>query len=447
MDLKEVKAKTARWNPFRQVDLLGAFDFYTALITLDSLGAPDLEEVQRNRPTDMQLGKPLTADQYHALAKVMPLAVHEYTHFVESTSTIWGLRHLTLMNEAYLCDDRRGGREQDYAKAKAFFDHVRSIRLPDYYTLVDQNEDSTRPWQAQISVGKLFAGSGELSSSPVLFSRFTNASGKGLVRSLISMVSLLESSAMYQEVSTQAHLVAHCEADFRLVEERQFGQKTVNYFYDHRLTEYSVCAHIVANRLGCTDVGVALAYCALLVRISLNASESVFAELSARAPVAEILEIAREHEFVAAMLSGLRRGDRTVLFYLLASALPVDSLKRGAPVEGVKVALAALGLDLVELQKSAEQEAAKLAAALDSSRIGPIRALARAGLANMQIISLEKPSMMFSTLHLPAALLGDGSELHVFGGNGLEKFSISECFDELYAGQSWVERFSEACIF
>lgn len=446
MNFKETKVKTERWNVFNKIDLLGAFDFYTTLITLDSLTIADLDQVRQHCPPEMRFDKPLAAAQYAALARVLPLAAHEYTHFIDATSTVWGMHHLKMMNDAYLSDDRRGGKEHEFVRAKAFHDHIRNIRLPDYYTLVESQKDSAIPWSYQITQGKLFDNAGNLSSAPVIFARFMNAKGEGLARSPISMVSLLEASAMFQELSVHTSLVAQCEKDFRTVEERHFVERILRSIYDQRLTEYSVCAHIVANRLSCNDIKTALEYCALMVRVCLNATEQTFRTLGATAPVAEVLQIPREHRFTAGILAGLRNSDRGLLFYLLSQALPIDALSRGDAIHGVAEAAAVLGIDIAMLERNSKLEVERLCTSLSGTPIKPISTLATAGFSNMMQTIFSKAVVPLPKMNLPPVLLGDGNELQVFGGNMLSKFDVSACFDELYAGQSWVGRFSEGCI-
>lgn len=212
MNIHEFKAKTKKWNQFAKVDTLGAFDFYTSLISLDALSATDISSIRSAFPHQGDIvaafeANKFSPEHYALLSKVLPLAAHEYTHFVDSTSTLWGLHHLRKMNEAYLADDRLGGKEADFYKAKNFYDHVRGIRLPDYYTVINPNAENSRPWRSEITIGTIFSKLGELSDRPVLFSRFSNCHDEPLVRSPISTVSILEASAMAQEMILQAALI------------------------------------------------------------------------------------------------------------------------------------------------------------------------------------------------------------------------------------------------
>lgn len=49
---------------------------------------------------------------------------------------------------------------------------------------------------------------------------------------------------------------------------------------------------------------------------------------------------------------------------------------------------------------------------------------------------------------LAAALLGDSTEFSIGNSqdNTLGKINLDDLFNELYQGQLWVDRFSEACV-
>lgn len=67
-----------RWNHFSQVDALGSFDFFTSIISLDSLEAKDLlKSANAFKGADQKMIRTagnLTPEQYHAISNVLPLA-------------------------------------------------------------------------------------------------------------------------------------------------------------------------------------------------------------------------------------------------------------------------------------------------------------------------------------------------------------------------------------
>lgn len=449
----EFKNQTARRNVLTKVDILGSFDFYTASVSLEALSAQDLHEM-RNAFHDATLADiidrgALTPDQYSWAAKTLPLAAHEYTHFLDATSTLWGFRHLGLMNEAYLSSDKYGVPESQFSKAKRFFDHSRRIRLPSYYTVVNSGVENIRPWQSNISVGHLFSSDGAPTNKPILFSRFSNFRGDLLARSPVSMVSLLEASAMAQELLLQSVLIQLTEPDFRLVEQALFSQRTLEYLYNPEITEYSVCAHIVANQQHCSDVLAAFRLCAIIIRTLLNIPEQTIAWLADNCPIGALLKLPDNSPFANAIRNGLHSGDLGILYYVICTALPERSyVSQRAAIDGVIEAFKALGVDFDTLRTEAKARASELCVEILATTIQPISLIARAGQENFLRTSNSDPMVNFVDLSLPPALLGDSSTSSIFGTNNnlLKDFDFDACFSELSAGQSWVERFAEACV-
>ncbi|WNZ54801.1 hypothetical protein QT397_18220 [Microbulbifer sp. MKSA007] len=262
-----------------ELDVLGSFDFFTNSVCLNNITPQDFE-ILKNGEFSMQL-------------KVVPLAVHEYTHFLDATSSLWGLRHLVKMNKGYLSNNKLGGEEVDFYWAKEFLDHVKSLRLPDYYTLIQSGADSSRPWTFDISIGSQFDQRGKVSDKPVLFSWFKNGYGQPLARSPLSMVSLLEASAMSQELLTELGIVNSLDADAKVVEMHRLQEKSLSFLYNHHVTEYTVCVHILANHLQCSDIYTAFRLVSVVVRVVLNFPLSLFVQVLDAVNVEEIFGIPR----------------------------------------------------------------------------------------------------------------------------------------------------------
>jgi hypothetical protein len=451
LNFKEFEARTANRNHLSAVDIMGSFDFSTAVIHLKSLKIVDVENAKRltaeYRPT-WNDGNPnlLSGEQYVALSKVNPLAVHEYTHFIDSTSTLWGLRHLKLMSDAY---SSANDAEPSYHKAKRFFDHARSLRLPSYYTVINRKPHSNRPWIAAPSIGRVFDKNGKISDRPVLFSRFLNSNNELMVRSPISMVSILEASAMAQETLTNTDLLKLTSVDFRIVEERHFAKKHIDFLYSRELTEYSVCVHSLANKINCADAGLAFSMCARITRATLNFPITLFQKLADHCPIPAVLGVSSEHEFVGAIRDGLRHHDLGVIYYLLCNALPANVVESEEKFkEGLDIALVALGVEIEEFTLAVQAEGKQLIDMLFASPIENVKILAIAGYENFKRIHHFQERLDFSELNVPPVLLGDDAVVTLFGQetNTLRAFDLEASFFELDDGMSWVNRFSEACL-
>jgi hypothetical protein len=450
INIKDFEARTAQRNQFSAVDTLGSFDFSTAVIYLKSLTNKDIEEAKKVT-IEFKPGRNngqlnfLCGEQYLALAKVNLLAIHEYTHFIDSTSTLWGLRHLSLMSDAYSSTEL----EKNFYKAKTFFDHIRSIRLPAYYTVINKKLHANRPWGSSLSIGRIFNKDGQFSKQSVLFSRFLNSDGQLIVRSPVSAVSIFEASAMAQETIAGMDLVKLSEPQFKLVEEREFSKKHIDFIYSRELTEYSVCVHILANKIACTDLGVAFNMCSTLTRIALNFPQSLFEKLAEKCPISAVLNISDEHEFMHTIRDGLRSHNMGVVYYLLCNALQPNVVESEDKFkDGLDHAIRSLGIEIDELTSAIETEGENLFRSLQISPIEKIRILASAGYENFKRIHYAQGRLDFSQLNLPPALLGDDTIVSLFNRdtNTLKDFDLEACFFELDDGMSWVNRFSEACL-
>ena len=447
----EFEARTAKRNHFSAVDVLGSFDFSTAVIYLKALKIHDIEEaglVAAKFKPEWNNGNPnlLTANQYASLAKVNPLAIHEYTHFVDSTSTLWGLRHLKLMSEAYGSSNET---EAGYHKAKIFFDHTKSIRLPSYYTVINKAPHGRQPWMAVPTIGRVFDKSGNISERSVLFARFLNSDGELMARSPVSTVSILEASAMAQETLAAMDLVKLTAPDFKRVEERVFAKKHIDFLYSREVTEYSVCVHLLANKIACADAGMAFSMCGRLTRVALNFPKVLFDKLAEQCPVSKILRVPDDHDFVGAVRDGLRNYDLGMVYFLLCNGLPPgvsESEKKFK--DGLNVAICSLGVSVEEYVAAMDAEGHSIIEAINASSIEKVKLIGNAGYENFKSINYLEERLDFSKLNVPPALLGDDNVVAIFSRemNSLRKFDVESCFFELDDGMSWVNRFAEACL-
>jgi len=148
------------------------------------------------------------------------------------------------------------------------------------------------------------------------------------------------------------------------------------------------------------------------------------------------------------MQLGIKNHNLGVLYYLICNALPKDLLEdKSKLIPGIEKALNKLGLSLEIMSNAATEEIDKISQELDDSKLTAINALSHAGVDNFKKIPFASTNLDFSKLSLPSVYLGDGEEVTIFRNeeNLLNTIGIEVIFNELYNGQKWVERFSEAC--
>lgn len=451
MPLDTLRETRRRWNCFSKVDQLGAFDFYTYTVSLDAIQPAALSEAHQCLARLASDPRRITLDEFRSIDSPISLAVHEYTHFADASSTLWGLRHLKLLDAANRARGNARG-EEVFPPAKMFFDHVRSIRWPEYYTARYELGDPTkRPWSAEVTGGRVFDASGKISRRPIVFVRFGDSNGRPIVRSPLSAVSVLEASAFGQELMYRMHLASALQEDVRPVETSEITRQVLDYIYHQDLTEYSVCAHLFANQQVCPDAAIAYACVALLARRALNFPVAALSIVSERiGPVLkEALQWAPSSEATALIRDGIDAHDIGAIFYVLVCCLPADShISQDALLAGLQSAVGRFGLDEKTIREWADVEAEHAAEELSHSPLNSIKTLAAAGLSNYQTISWRQRELLMTGLHLPSVVLGDLSLAQPFANqnNALGQYDVERGYDDFVKGQIWIEKFADACF-
>jgi hypothetical protein len=254
---------------------------------------------------------------------------------------------------------------------------------------------------------------------------------------------------MAQELFMQASLLSQTEKEFQAIENGISGRKLMSDLYSKQLTEYSVCVHVLSNRLECKEGLLSFGICAVLTRVVLNMPKACLNTILDKCDVARVLGIPSRHEFELRMMEGVKQGDLGILFYLLCCALPRRNYTSHSTVMlGVVSALEKLGLTMDMLAVEGGLEAAALADGLSRSKIDSVRHIAEAGFSNFKKLGYKRSEIDFYALNLPPALLEDFTSAKIFSSasNSLADFDLDKSYEELVSGQEWVERFSEACL-
>ncbi|WP_348692770.1 hypothetical protein [Stutzerimonas balearica] len=444
--------KKEKTHILAKVDTLGMYDFHTSTIYLGAVRSAQINALTASAENPIKvLGEAsLTFDQYSLLSSIFPLVTHECTHFIDATSTLWGLSHLQKMAMAYTSSVEYGGREHDFVKAKIFHTHLRCLRLPKYYTVVNNEIECTTQWRRpQITGGIVFSGNGSISEKPILFARFSNREGVFLARSPISLVSLLEASAMAQEIFNKMALIDRLSEDHKVIEAASYSKRTIGYLYNHEITEYSVCVHLVANHIECADVIFAFYVTAALVRTALNFPRKAFDRAIEYCDFEVLFGAPVEHGFIGRLVEGLKIQDPCILFFILCNALNKDiEYSAGKIKEAIIVALSTLGIQEHELEQWILEEAKNLSDEICISQSNSVALLARVGWNNMNEIKNISSVLPWHKLQLPPLLLEDLTKWTPFGSaaNEFSKIDFETFFEEMVEGEKWVNNFSEGCL-
>ncbi|HHB1475262.1 TPA: hypothetical protein ACOFFI_003984 [Yersinia enterocolitica] len=436
-----------------KTDTLGSYDFFTTIITLDGFDKKDLGILYQCRTSiDMHHKNktPLEYDAYDSLARFYSIACHEYTHFLDCTSTLWGFRYLKCMSDAYSVDNLRFPEqsEENFHFAKKFSDYINYIKLPNYFTEIPKTSRESSCWHFSESIGNGFTGTGNISEHPVLFVRFLNENNELIVRSPISTLSILECSAMAQEIQYKVKIMCSLgdtsEFDIEIC---QYNRELKEYLYDRSITEYSVCAHLVSSFFGIQDAYEAFKFCAIICRYVLNTPLSAYDSIVESCDLSKIFGLEGKYEFLKRMKLGIKYKEPGFLFYLLCRAMKNNYIN-DISSELIISAYVDLGISKEDLRVMSNNELIELKYELSQSRIPYIVTVADAGIENYNMIESDNPSIDFYKMNIPPVILNCNTVVDVMSGdnNKLKGYDIDSLYYDLVKGQLWVERFTEACI-
>ncbi|HDS1772853.1 hypothetical protein NPS33_19010 [Pseudomonas putida] len=443
---QNVRNTGARWNPLRRIDTLGQFDFPTAVVMLDSLETHHVKGVSL---ADLESKEKFDLATYTRLAKCLPLAVHEYTHFVDCTSTVWGLRHLSMLHRAYTCETTD---EFKFHVMRTCYNHLKRIKLPEYYTVVSGQSDTSFPWNWRATSGREFRYDGKPGERPIFFIRFFNEAWEPIVRSPISAISLLETCAMAAELDAHASLLKRIEDDNeRLIQTRIFEKESFASIYNPELNEYSVCVHLVANCFDAKEAMQAFWGSAIIARTVLNSSKDVYRLVLKNIKVLfDGVGLRHAQPEAKAIRRGLENYDPGVLFYVFCVSMGRGSLDS---IENFIISLSATmrkyGVAYVrDYEKTMLQEAGNILAEVSESSVGTLAILAEAGYENLNSMVGKCGMINLHKMNLPPVLLGDNSEykFHSVDWNKLKDLDVESSFLEMLDGQSKMQTFGDACI-
>jgi hypothetical protein len=448
MPLNQLKNTRSRWNLFSKVDQLGAIDFWTLTISLDSL-LPEETAGVTVKDLATEGAHILSLTEYERRNKVLTLAAHEYTHFLDATSSLWGLQHLCYINA---CDSLDLRDENQFHVLKESHDYMRSIRLPDYYTNVNPSLPTHLPWRSAVSCGVLFSRDGKATNRSVLFVNFYTADKERFVRSPLSMVSLLEASAMAKEIEVRFSQLNRLASGERQVERHQIQRELLDYIYNPKITEYSACFHLMANVQDEKDLGVVSRGTGVLARIVINiptiafntAAKHIDAYASAMNLQINDLEVER-------IRFALEQKNRGALFFLIAVLLPKSILQHPSTFhKGVEAALKTIGLSFEKLRRAAFEEADYLYKSLSKSKLETLKVVAKSGYENFTKIFPSGLYYQLDKLALPPSLHGDTQMTPYRFNPGLENplanLDLEAAYDDLIRCQLRAENFAEACL-
>jgi len=139
-------------------------------------------------------------------AQACSAMLHELTHWLQHTSTLWGQRMLAAWSNAISI--RRRDTSEEYWRIAEYGRLRKEVKLPAYYSNVTDEgygEWDRSPVRILPTIGYRFDCNGVLDSqSPIILARMFNQSGLELGRNVFSIESLLETCAIETQMQQEA---------------------------------------------------------------------------------------------------------------------------------------------------------------------------------------------------------------------------------------------------
>jgi hypothetical protein len=434
------RRKTKVLTKFSDISAAGSYDFISQVIQLNSIEKHHIDELSAKK-NDFDM------NHYNIAKKILPLLAHEQTHWVDNTSTLWGFEFLDSIYESLritTSDQINRFSEYEFYKKKSLYNAIHCIRYPKYYSTIGSSEGAP-PWIYQYSMGKLFDSSGKPSEYPVFFTRFEDTNGNLVSREPFALCSLLESSATYQEILTEAALIRQMLKEGEiLVENKLLSKKYLSRVYDRHLTEYSIAAHKISNELKLTDIIDAYGISASLSHLSLNFLTDYFELIDP-----EVI-YGKDHAFLDGIKVSLKAKDRAVLYILFCDAVSarhkVTPVTRDNLRHTIESILSDFDISLEEMAKKVEDRMVKISTNICTKyRDNYSTNLALEGLDRFKKLGIMAEGRYpLEELGAPGAILGDDYYLNPFG------YSDTEYEDRFLNAIDFMEHlnsFSEACIY
>lgn len=385
-----------RWQAFANIGEDGSYGFTSQLVMLNSVEQAHVSAVMAKR----------AAGRF----KVLHLAAHEYTHWLDHVSTLWGRASLRLFHRAYEATELNDEHEFGPAIVDAW-DFVGRIRSDVYFRVLGELGKDTH-WAADFSAGLRFSIRGVPDETdPIVFIRFFDPRVSGpsrsslIARTPLSVLSLTECTAQ--------------AAEFRWIsaEAADYGGNTpanpatwlsslLSSLYDRDNCFYSAVFHSVANTANIRDTATAVEVAPALATLALNLPSEAYTELRSASglPADWYKRVAGLHH---------HRDPGCALLVLLSHRVPYTGQSASAWVDEVLRAGGLKGLSAVEKGWRAELSQGSEPAPLVSPRLMSTLQLGESWALERGILGDAAPLVGAlngnSNLKLPHAILGDES--------------------------------------
>jgi len=447
---KKIQEISNNWKGFPNLREEGRYEFLTQTIFVNSVEQRHLQALKTN-PKDPIL-----------IRKIWKVFIHEITHWLDHTSTLWGQNNLVTIYNAFNAFENE--KEDDLWRIIKLFSESSRNHFADYYEVNGPamvNDDWSKiPWCYEYSCGLQYGSDGKPRlDRPFITTRFSNFDGTLIKRVPMSIASLIETIATAAELQIELPVLtllkSYLKEDEFLIEFNLFQKALSDRIYDPHLTVYSVAAHCLANSIRTKDIVLAYKYSSALASLCLNLPSQAFEQLGTSYIKRLPLEI---HEIIAKRASEMiALRDRGFAFFVLSQYVPETNFSN-IP-DWLENTVKSAGLPPLDtLNKMIIDEMSKLDQGILDGDLAPrltkLLGIGRENYAKRGIYGKHEPcynSLLLNTkeLTLPPIVLGDDNifDVELFYDNPQY---LSEDMDTwifyVWSIEKKLREFQRACI-
>ncbi|MCG3714169.1 hypothetical protein L5F64_01145 [Aliarcobacter butzleri] len=386
---------------FPNLSTEGYYNFLNQTIVLNKLEKKELANIDK-------------LPKYEKIRNFLSLVVHEYTHYIDSFSTLWGIEFLHNLYNSYFIDNFEEVPENIYFKK--LLSELKKLDTHKFYSEFksDKEIQNTIPWKYNYVFSVI-------DDNPLIKINFRNKNDDKIVCTVpISLLSILESSAMSQEILLISHmttiLLKEEERDKKL--EAYKNYLLLHHLYHRELTEYSVCVHIVSNSLLIENIIVAYHITSILTRFVLNFPKKYFLNINIDDFNNFYFKI-NEYNRPIIYKALKDNNDKAILFLLIALELTPSDIQSYTDEnikKGIEIAILRLGVKIdktflneVEIEFTSKLEFFK------TCGYERINIMTQYGFENFKTLGVFGSAIYdFSKIKLPRVILGDDTEIPIF---------------------------------
>jgi len=428
----------SRWRGFPNITTLGSYNHMSQIISLNSLEKRDIDQLRNDGSVDIK-------------KKILPLMAHETTHYLDHISTLWGRENLIDIYDALHA--RAQNNEHQFWRISDLKAKLKRIHYAEYYNTI--SEAGKQPWDRKlwkqlVTIGFEFGSDGRINNNrPIIFVRFNTEDDRPVARVPLSIVSLLETTAMAAELDLELKITNELSGDHLFLERKFVDRKFVDRLYNGQLCVYSACAHLLANMCMISDYVEAYRKAARLAMLCLNLPPRSFSRIKIHT-----------HLFVGipGIISYFKRThDRAMAYYILLTHAPILSQKD--PDQWLKELVRASGLGTLEqIQREGNEEFSRSKEVLQGPETIRLSNLLRTGslirkYRDSSTVSyfdvVDRANANGDNISGPSILLGDDHVIG-FGNPPIDSGSLAEemisWIYRIYDYESRMDEFLGACF-